>query len=274
MTHIKYGFFVLLVLTLLSNSAVAQPSPGELADQMEKLNQDRLSAIESLEMTVQLEMGEEKVQENTTRFVKRTRDGKIMLVADDESDFHEGRDLMEGIFDGSLEELVRGAESAESSRLGGQDTYKLLIRDKQLLNILEENDMDAGDREMEIDHATLWIDRERLVPLRMIYGQQEGGEGVSVEISMEDYEMHSGLPIAGTTRMEIKGISSMFTEEEIEEARRAMEEMKEQLAQMPESQREMIENQMEGRMNQFEQILQSGSMGETRIKVISVTVNP
>lgn len=251
----------------------AQPSITALADQMEQVNEDRLSTIENLELTVRMEIGDAMQEETVSRYVKETRDGRSMLVLDTEHDMYDDQELLEGIYDGSVTTFVRGAESIENDQVYGRPAYKLFISDEQILSMFEDDMPDADELRPEIDNATLWIDRELLVPLRMLYGQERGDDGITVDISMREYEMHSGLPIAKRMWVDIEGISTMFSDEEMAEARRAMDQMREQLANMPEAQRQMIESRMAGQIEQFEQIIESGSVGSTTMEVISVSVN-
>lgn len=255
------------------STLIAQPSITGLADQIEHVNEDRLSNIENIELTVRMEISEAIHEETVSRYVKEMRDGRSMLVPDTEHDMNDGQELLEGVYDGSVAKIVRGAESIENDQLDGRPAYKLFISDEQLLTMFEDDMPDPDEMRPEIDNATIWIDRELLVPLRMVYGQEEGEDGITVEITMQEYEMHSGLPIAKRISIDIHGISSMFSEEEMAEARRAMEQMREQLANMPEAQRQMIESRMAGQMEQFERILESGSAGSTTMEVISVRVN-
>lgn len=263
--------FVALGL-LMAGSAAAQPSPAELSEQMYQANEERLSGIESLELTVEMNMGGTVMNESTTRYVKEVNNGRSMLVMEKSGDLADS-ELVEGMYDGTLEELVAGAESVENDEVNGRNAYRLVIRDRELLNQIEGEAFEADEREFEIDKGTLWIDSDMLVPVRMIYEQEDGEPGISMEILMSDFETHSGLPVARTMSFEIEGIDQMFTEEEIAEARNAMKEMREQLDQMPEAQREMIENQMSGQIEKFEQMVESGNAGSNSVKVTSVKVN-
>lgn len=263
--------FVALGL-LMAGSAAAQPSPAELSEQMYQANEERLSGIESLELTVEMNMGGTVMNESTTRYVKEVNNGRSMLVMEKSGDMADS-ELVEGMYDGTLEELVAGAESVENDEVNGRNAYRLVIRDRELLNQIEGEAFEADEREFEIDKGTLWIDSDMLVPVRMIYEQEDGEPGISMEILMSDFETHSGLPVARTMSFEIEGIDQMFTEEEIAEARNAMKEMREQLDQMPEAQREMIENQMSGQIEKFEQMVESGNAGSNSVKVTSVKVN-
>lgn len=273
---INSGKYILTGLFLIFSgftTLIAQPSVPGLADQMEQANEDRLSNINNLELTVRMKIGEVMQEETVTRYVKETRGGRSMLVPDTDHDMYDDQELLEGVYDGSVEKIVRGAESIENDQLDGRPAYKLFISDEQLLTMFEDDMPDPDEMRPEIDNATIWIDRQMLVPLRMVYGQEEGEDGISIEIRMQEYEMHSGLPIAKKISVDIQGISSMFSEEEMAEARRAMEQMKEQLAQMPEAQRQMIKSRMAGQMEQFEEILESGNAGSTTMEVIAVRVN-
>lgn len=264
------GFVALGLLT--AGSAAAQPSPAELSEQMYQANEERLSGIESLELTVEMNMGGTVMNESTTRYVKEVNNGRTMLVTEKSGDMDDS-ELVEGMYDGTLEELVAGAESVENDEVNGRSVYRLVIRDRELLNQMEGEAFEADEREFEIDKGTLWIDRDMLVPVRMIYEQEDGEPGISMEIQMSDFETHSGLPVARTMSFEIEGMDQMFTEEEMAEARNAMKEMREQLDQMPEAQREMIENQMSGQIEKFEQMVESGNVGSNTVKVTSVKVN-
>lgn len=263
---------IILFLTGLA-TLHAQSAITSLADQMEQVNEDRLRTIENLELTVRMEIGDAMQEETVSRYVKETRDGRPFLVLDTEHDMYDEQEILEGVYDGSISTFVRGAESIENDQVYGRPAYKLFISDEQILSTFEDDIPDADEMRPEIDNAMLWIDRELLVPLRMLYGQNGGDDGITVDISMQGYEMHSGLPIAKRMSVDIEGISSMFSEEEMAEARRAMEQMREQLANMPEAQRQMIESRMAEQIEQFEQIIESGSVGSTTMEVVSVRVN-
>lgn len=265
-----FGFVAMGLLT--AGSVAAQPAPAELSEQIYQANEERLSGIESLELTVEMNMAGTVMNESTTRYVKEVSNGRSMLVVE-KTGAMDDSELVEGIYDGTLEELVSGAESIENDQVDGRSVYKLVIRDRELLNQMEGEAFDTDEMEFEIDKGTLWIDRDMLVPVQMIYEQEDGEPGITMEILMSDFETHSGLPVARTMSFEMKGMDQMFTEEEIAEARNAMKEMREQLEQMPEAQREMIENQMSGQIEQFEQMIESGNAGSNTVKVTSIKVN-
>jgi hypothetical protein len=267
----KYILTALIICMTGVSALIAQPSITDLADQVNRVNQERLSTIETLELTVQTITGDTADPETLNRYVKDVRNGTAVLVPDTESDqMMTNQEYIEGVFDGTFENLIRGAESIENDQLNGRAAYKLTITDPQLLNEYEDGMSGDDYAGPDIQQADLWIDRELLVPVQMVYSM--GGD-FSVEVLMENYEMHSGLPIAKKMTIDIKGVSSMFSEKDREEARRAMEQLRNQLAQIPEAQREMIESRMAGQIEQFERILESGNMSATTVNVRNVRVN-
>lgn len=247
----------------------AQPSPNALADQIKQLTESRLSGINSIEIVTTTDMPM-MPDEVVNVYVKQVVDGRAVLVqeTDDDSD-HE---LVGGMYDGSFEEIIRGADSVSEDSYNGKRVYKVEISDRDLLNEYMEQDLDFDEDDIVIEHATLWLDREKLVPLKMEY-KSSPSVGITFRILAEDYQEHSGLPIAHHIKIELDGLEDMFSDEEIAEAREMMREIEEQLAAMPESQRRMIERQMEGQMEQFQAMLEAESMGSFSIKVKSVTVN-
>lgn len=262
---------LLLLFTAFVVTVAAQPVPNQLADQYYEINQQRLSNIETLTITMKMELAGYDT-ETTTHYIKQESNGRLILVLDEGGEEADS-ELLEGVYDGSVEEIIRAGESVSNVNLGGKNAYKIVINDRDFLNELGQDEFDMDDEGFEIERATLWIDRDELVPLKMIYDQYADGSGVSVEILMEDYRTYAGLPVAHRMSMKMEGMDQMFSDEEIAEARQAMRELEEQLAEMPSAQRQMIESQMAGQFEQFEQMIESGSIGSTLMEVIEVKVN-
>lgn len=250
--------------------AIAQPTPGQLADRMYDANQQWLANIETLEITLKMEAGGFE-HETVTRYVKRVENGSAMLVLEEGSDAD--TEMFEGIYDGSIEDVIRIADSVTDDRMDGRNTYKVVITDQDFLNSLGEDEFDEEGMELEIEKGTLWIDRDELYVLKMLYEQKEDGSGMKVEMAMEDYNIYSGLPVAHRMTMKIEGMDQMMSDEDLAEARQAMREFEEQMESMPEAQRNMIREQMSGQMEQFEQMLESGMATSTIMEVVDVKVN-
>ena len=259
---------LLLVIIFLTGHAYAQPNLNALADQVQQINEKRLANINSVVIVSRSDMPMMN-DEVSNVFIKQVIDGRTVLVP--ESDIDSDHDMVGGMFDGSFEELIRGADSIENDRYEGNEVYKIHISDRNLLNEYMEQDIDFED-EIMIESAVMLLDRNELVPLKMQFFAADE-IGFSVTILAEDYRKHNGIPIAHTVRFNMDGVDNLFSEEDRVEARMMLEQFEQQLSQMPEAQREMIERQMAGQMDQFRAMLEGEEMGDFTITVISVDVN-
>jgi hypothetical protein len=269
------ALFMLKMFLLTAAALKAQPAPGQLADQIIEKNNERLSQINSIEIT--LDTGEGgMIPATVTRYIKRTEEGRSWLEPEgDDPDMDSG--LLSGVFDDQVPILVSGASSITNESLNGYRVYKVVVDDVDLLNRLVQDDFefdDGEDMEMEVKRATMWIDRDELIARKVFFEQvDENGNDLNVEITLSDYREHSGLPIAHAVSIQMSGIETQFTEEDIAEARQALRELERQLEQMPEAQREMIERQMRPQIERFEQMVESGEIGEITFRVTDVRVN-
>jgi hypothetical protein len=257
---------------LLAGNVNAQPNPAQLADQIIERNNQILANIESLEITVEPE-GAGFFPPSVTRYVKRTVNGNSWLEpVGDDPDSDSG--LLSGVFDDQVPVLVSGASHISQESLNGFSVYKVVVDNEELLNELIEDDLEFSESEIHVKRATMWIDSEELVARKIYFEQMdEEGKELNVEILLNDYRKHEGLPIAHSVQFKIEGIASQFTEEDIAEARDAMNQMKEQLSQMPEAQRNAIERQLAPQIEQFEAMIESGEVGGMTLIVTEVKVN-
>lgn len=256
--------------------ATAQPSPAQLADRLDKLNQERIERIDRLQITNKITSGMYDGEETISRFEKTMRDGIYVLEPVDDDYLYDAGELA-GMADDIYSKMIRNASRIEHSRFNGHDVYKITVDDPDFLSslhILDSMDETIGD-EFDDDPVpesfTLLLDRDALLMRHASF--QYAGDGVSMSFLFSDYEFFSGLPIPMVTEMEVRGLDQLVSEEEIAEARKAMQEMEQQLEQMPEAQREMIRQQLLPHMKQFESILESGEPMRSRIQVIDVKVN-
>jgi len=270
------GLFIFAILMNAGLILQAQPSPGQLADQIIDRNNERLSQIHTIE--IEVTMGEGGIiPASATRYIKRTEQGRSWLEPEgDDPDMDSG--LLSGVFDDQVPILISGASSISNESMNGYRVYKVVVDDVDLLNRLIEDDFefeDDMDMEMEVKRATMWIDRDELIARKMFFEQtDEYGNDLNVEITLSDYREHQGLPIAHSVSVKMSGIDTQFTEEDIAEARQALRELEQQLQQMPEAQREMIERQLRPQIERFEQMIESGEIGEIIFRVTDVRVNP
>jgi len=263
----------ILTLSLTAAAAVAQPSADRIAEEMINKYEESLSQIETLSMTIQVNEGG-LIPDMTTRYVKKTNENGTPYL-----DLENG-DAMEMDFSalaGSVDQmvdLIRGAESITEEKVNGMDTYKIYVNDSELLKSLDQSEMEMEDMEIVFDAATIWIEISTM-NVRKIFMEQtvDGDKNMSMEMSLDDYQVFSGYPVPMSMTMKIGGMSSQFSAEEIAEAREAMREMEKQLSQMPEAQRQAIERQIKPQMEQFEQMLESGEGMTMNIAVTDVIVN-
>ena len=263
----------ILTLSLTAAAAVAQPSADRIAQEMINKYEESLSQIETLSMTIQVNEGG-LIPDMTTRYVKKTNENGTPYL-----DLENG-DAMEMDFSalaGSVDQmvdLIRGAESITEEKVNGMDTYKIYVNDSELLKSLDQSEMEMEDMEIVFDAATIWIEISTM-NVRKIFMEQtvDGDKNMSMEMSLDDYQVFSGYPVPMSMTMKIGGMSSQFSAEEIAEAREAMREMEKQLSQMPEAQRQAIERQIKPQMEQFEQMLESGEGMTMNIAVTNVIVN-
>lgn len=265
---------LLIHLFVLSAWAAAQPTPGQLADMILEMNSDRLSDISVVEITVQAE--DNIMPQSTTRYIKQSENGRVWLRPENE-DPEIDSGLLSGVFDDQLPILISGASSIENEQLGDFDVYRIFIDDTELLNTLVSDDIEFEDvsGEMSVRTATVWLDREELIARKLRFVQaDESGKELIVEILMENYQIHSGLPVSHIVTFQFSGMETEFSEEEIAEARRGLEAFRQQLEQMPEAQRRMIEQQLQPQIERMESILDSGEIGDMVFLVKEVRVNP
>lgn len=255
----------------LPGNVIAQPGPDQLANQLIDLNNERLSNIESVEITIQMAaMG--ITNQSTTQLIKRSENGESWLEPlYDDSD----TDMVSGVFDEQLPALIRGASSVSNDVFDGHSLYMIVIDDVDLFNELASADMEFTEDDFQIKKATIWLDQDELIARRVNFEQSDVSEGeMSIDIFFNDYRYYEGLPIAHSIEYSIHGIETQISEDDIAEARSAMRRMEEQLEQMPEAQRKVIEQQLKPQMEQFETMIESGGMTEMEIIVTDVKINP
>ena len=276
--------FIGLALTALffiiySVSAVAQPTAAQLADQVDRINEERIAQIDRLEIVSEITGGMLAGMETRSIYEKSTRDGRQVLVPVEVDDISEIGEFS-GQFDDMMGEMIRHASSIENDTYNGAVVYRVTVDDQEYLRQLGETaafsaeELDEMDGEFMPESVVIWIDRNELITYRVSMKQYIDEDiGITVHIKLSDYQNHSGLPIPHLMEMEVEGLDDLVSDEELAEARRAMAELEEQLEQMPPAQREMIEQQLRPQIERFEQMLEQGELGSARIEIKEVIVN-
>lgn len=184
-------------------------------------------------------------------------------------------DVPAGKGDMSAEHLswfMNNAQLVGEESVDGKPTWQLRAEDLDLSQSMSSEDV-------SIDSMTMWIGKDRYLPLKMRMEGTANMEGQSrpivIDMLASDFREVPGSKLVEPFRrvVSISGITAGIDEAQVAEARKAMAEMEKQLASMPESQREMMESMMGPQLEQMRKLAQSGSF-DTEIVVESITANP
>lgn len=269
-----YLFSILFLLPFLPGALQAQPSSSDLAERLERAYQERISAINGLEIHTVTSGGFMDGITSQSVYEKVEREGRYVLVEVDEEDSEGG--VFEGLFDNALPDMVRNASSISNDRYEGIPVYRIEVDDPEYLDRLAAGSIpeEEMDDSFQIDSATLMIDSQELLARYVQFRQTgEGGESLTVHFRLSDYRNHSGFPVPYLVTLELEGLDQMISDEDRAEAREAMEQMERQLAEMPEAQRRMIEEQMRPQMERFEAMFERDELGEMQVEVTQVIVH-
>jgi hypothetical protein len=137
----------------------------------------------------------------------------------------------------------------------------------------------ADGQEFTIQSASLWIDEEKCVPLKL---KMEGvavvdnqSRPITIERTDSDYRNIEGCGLYEPYRqtMRIAGVTDAKQQAEMQEAQQKMAEFEKQLAQMPPSQRDMILQRMGPQMEMMRTMASGGGI-EIVTDVQSIRCNP
>lgn len=259
------------LLTVLAVSVItvhAQPGPDQLADLVLQKNNENLSNIETLSMTVETFM-----TTTTSEFEKVVLDGmSILRPIEGEED---APDIMNSAFGTEMYDMIRSASSVTEESVNGHDTYKVFIDDPEAINQGMMSSQEIEESMEEIKSLTIWIDSSELIP-RMIRFESvtEDQNEINGEMTMNDYQNHAGLPIAHLIELRIEGIGGSVSEEDMARMRQQVAELETQMDNMPENVRSMMEEQLKPQMEALEAMMgEGGEAGVIPIRVLDVQVN-
>lgn len=133
------------------------------------------------------------------------------------------------------------------------------------------------DVDVEINQATIYIDTEKWIVSRMLFDVDTEVQGVVRRVhpvvQMEDLRNVEGMIIPFRIVTVVEGISGELTEEEREQAERAMEEFENRLAAMSEQEREMMKQMAGGQIEEYRKMIEEDRFKSTiEIKDIQVNV--
>jgi hypothetical protein len=261
-----------LILLFLPAFLIAQPSPGELSEQVSEKNSQRIASVNSLTITIAPEEGD-FFPETTTRYRKINRNGRDVLVTEN-TDMDLG--VLSGAFDDQLPGLIFAAHTITPESMNGTDVYKIEVDDPDALFELGTEDTDYAYDDVMVTRAVVWIDRSELYPLKLEMGQiSEEGFEITVTLLMEDYRIHSGLPVPHRITMNVDGFEDQITGEDLAAIEQYLEDLQHELAQMSPQERELAKEELRPQIEQFQAILESGGleMGNMVFLITDVRIN-
>lgn len=184
------------------------------------------------------------------------------------------REEFDGMAENAVHTLADFADAAElvgTESVDGKNTYHLVARN---LNRTEE--FSAG-HSFTLQNVNVWVDTDMYVPLKMTMDGLLDTDGTPRPVTMDkqdlDYRDVPGSNMYESYKqiMNMNGVMSDETREQVEEARVQLEEFDQELASMPESQREMMMNMM-GDQIEMVRKLAAGDGLEIVTEVVSITV--
>lgn len=172
----------------------------------------------------------------------------------------------------SMNTFVRTATLVGSDSIDGRDAYHLK---SESMNIVEP----MNGEEFRLDTMSMWMDKDRYVPLKMMMKGTISSPGESrpvvIETLMSDYRDVPGSDMYESYRQVVRmgGIMNDEQKAQMAEAREQLAEFEKQMASMPASQRQMMESMMGSRIEQFRKMAEGDGM-ELETVVTEIRVNP
>ncbi|MGI9039027.1 MAG: hypothetical protein ACR2GQ_09205 [Gemmatimonadota bacterium] len=204
-------------------------------------------------------------------------------AAADQMDEFARRARLEGRVSLDLKDVARGLESEANGADSWVPDEALRTRDAFLLVVDDMSGIDLEQPEeggeFALSRASLWIDAEHYVPLRLLMEGEIENDGETTPFNIEklnlDFRQIGPLyePFLEVFRM--SGIMSGLSEKdkkEMEKARKDLAAAKKQMEAMPASQRAMVEKMMRGQLEKAERML-AGDAIVTSIRTVALAVN-
>ena len=175
-----------------------------------------------------------------------------------------------------MDDMADFAERAEfvgTETVDGREAFHL-----KAVDLDSVSDMGNGG-EFELKSASLWIDAEEYVPLRMKMDGVIEAEGqqrpVTIEKVQSDYRRVPGSNLYESYRqtMSTSGVMSDAERAEMEKARQELEKFELEMANMPAGQRAMVEQMMGSRIDAMRDMIKGDGI-TIDITVEAIEVNP
>lgn len=145
-----------------------------------------------------------------------------------------------------LKMFAERAEYVGLEEVEGRQAYHLRATGLQDIPI-----DDAGGDDVRLDNASLYVDPEEYVVVKMVMEMSAESDGQRVAMTIErldqEYKKVGDLYLPHVQILRIGGLDEAMAEQ--------MQELQAQLEQLPPSMRGMIESQMKNAMNQYEAMI-------------------
>lgn len=272
-TTFRHGLLLLAALPLL-----APPPPAAAQSAEEVMN----TALERYEQGIQGIEDYTVTQEvmgftTTDSFVKKEVDDHPVFVSADASS-----DTATGLPEGwgnpyrMIPELASRAEMTGTTDVDGHETWVIQITD---MEGIEFDGMTPSEVEGDFRprRMTFFLGTDDYLLRRMsLSGELTREDGSTSPIDLDarfrDYRTVEGMPHPFEIGLNIQGVASGMSEEDMAEARRQLQQLRERMENMPQQQREMMEQMMGPQIEQLEAMVESGSLDLT-VTVKEVKVN-
>lgn len=265
-----------VTLFLLVVVASAGPAAGQSAEEVLTTALERYEArIEDVDdYTVTQEvMG----FTTTNRFVKKVVDGHPVFVSAEAS-----ADPAEGLPQGwgnpyrLIPELASRATMVGRTTVAGHEVWVIDVSDLEGLAFegmtpgMVEGDFSPQRLSFQVgteDHLL------RGLSLRgEVTGEDDEARPVELDAGFRDYRSVGGMPHPYEIRVNVRGMASAMSDEQMARAREQLRQLRERLASMPAQQRETMERMMGPQLEKLEDLVRTGAVDVT-VKVEEVRVN-
>lgn len=197
---------------LLPGTAVAQDGAEVLRTAMDRY-ESRLEGIETVTIVQETQMPMGAPTTSESRLVKRTVDGRPVLVPEGDSASNR---LPMTQFYASLDEVTERATLRGRSTVDGAEAHVVHLSGLQDVDLGAESMSGDRERNFEADSATVYVGTGRYLVLRAeMHGRMSmaGSErSVSVRADFRDYRESDGFvyPYVTETRIQVEGLGAQM----------------------------------------------------------------
>ncbi|WP_234570863.1 outer membrane lipoprotein-sorting protein [Rhodohalobacter sp. 614A] len=271
MYKIKSLIITAILLFVCSSSLIAQ-SPEEILDEMIEQYTSSIADVETMMMITRME-GFMESEPDTTYYRKVVTDGFPNMQAvssGSEAPATNYYNIQE-----NYDALVENATYEGTETVNGRRAHVLFIEDVSALynDMVTTPEGQEQQQQAEPQSGRMYIDAEDYIPLRMSFDINYDEEYTgTADIVMSDIRNVDGMMIPFQMEMQIDGISSSMSAEDMAQAKESMAQFEEQMKNASGLQKRIMEQTLKPQMERLQKILEEGSM-TMRTIVMDVQTN-